>query len=56
MKDDPVIRRIREVRHRISEECGHDPEKLVAYYIKRQKKHPERLREENEVETAKPEP
>ena len=41
MKNDPVISRIRAARHRISEECGHDPKKLVAYYMERQK----RLRE-----------
>lgn len=43
MKDDPVISRIREARHRISAECGHDPKKLVKYYMERQKKHPELL-------------
>lgn len=43
MEDDPVIVRIREARHRISEACGHDPAKLVAYYLKRQQEHPERL-------------
>ena len=37
MKDEPTISRIREVRHQISEECGHDPKKLVAYYMKRQR-------------------
>lgn len=35
MKDDPTITRIREVRHSISEKCGHDPKKLVEYYIQR---------------------
>lgn len=39
MKDDPTITRIREVRHSISEKCGHDPKKLVEYYIQLQKKH-----------------
>ena len=43
MKDDPTISRIREARHRISEACGHDPKKLVEYYMERQKKHPERF-------------
>lgn len=33
MKDDPTISRIREARHRISEKCGHDPQKLVEYYL-----------------------
>lgn len=43
MKDDPVIARIREVHHRISEACGHDPRRLVEYYLKRQGEHSERL-------------
>ena len=34
---------IREVRHRISEEFGHDPYRMVAYYMELQKKHPEKL-------------
>jgi len=38
MTNDPVIDRIREARHQISEECGHDPEKLIEYYIRRQNK------------------
>jgi len=38
MTDDPVIDRIREARHLISEECDHDPEKLIGYYIRRQNK------------------
>lgn len=37
------IARIREVRHRISEEFGHDPYRMVAYYIELQKEHPEKL-------------
>lgn len=32
MKDFPVIDRIREVRKKISEEHGHDTEKLVKHY------------------------
>jgi hypothetical protein len=34
--DDAVITRIREVRHQISEEQGHDPRKLVADYVQLQ--------------------
>ena len=34
MKDDPIIAEIRRVRHRISEECGHDPYKIVERYMK----------------------
>jgi hypothetical protein len=40
---DAVIDEIRAARHRISERCGHDPEKLVAYYIELQKRHGDRL-------------
>ena len=32
MTTDPEIERIRAVRHRISEECGHDPKRLIQYY------------------------
>ncbi len=38
MKTDPVIDRIREVRNIISEECNHDPKKIVEYYMEKQKK------------------
>lgn len=37
------IARIREVRHQISEQFGHDPYRLVAYYMELQKEHPEKL-------------
>jgi hypothetical protein len=40
---DEEIARIREVRHQISEEFGHDPYRLVAHYMERQKEHPEKL-------------
>jgi hypothetical protein len=33
MLPDPTIARIREARHRISERCGHDPKKLIEYYM-----------------------
>jgi len=29
---DEVIREVRRVRHEISERCGHDPHKVVAWY------------------------
>ncbi len=38
MKDDPVIERIREVRRKISEEHGHDTEKLIKHYQEMEKK------------------
>jgi hypothetical protein len=37
MQPDPIIDEIREVRHRISEECGHDPRRLVEFYMKLEK-------------------
>jgi len=40
---DEEIARVREVRHRISERFGHDPHRLVAYYIGRQQEHQDRL-------------
>jgi hypothetical protein len=41
--DDEEITRVRAVRHRISERFGHDPYRLVAYYMERQKQHEDRL-------------
>ena len=43
MKDDPTIARIREVRHRISQQFEHDPKKLVEHYLRLQERHKERL-------------
>jgi len=40
---DAEIARIREVRHQISEEFGHDPYRMVAHYLELQKEHSERL-------------
>ena len=40
---DPVIDEIREIRHRISAECDHDPAKLVAYFQKIQEQYSDRL-------------
>jgi hypothetical protein len=37
------IAAIWEVRHRISEQFGHDPYRLVAYLMDLQKEHPEKL-------------
>ena len=45
MKDDPAIRRIRDVRHQISEEHGHDPKRLVAYYLELQRQRQEEMRQ-----------
>jgi len=43
MQEDEAIAQIREVRHRISAECDHDPRKLIAYYRELQLRHRERL-------------
>jgi hypothetical protein len=40
---DEEMARIREVRHQLSERFGHDPYRLVAYFIELQKEHPEKL-------------
>ena len=32
IEKDPTIDRIREIRHQISAEFGHDPKKVVAFY------------------------
>ena len=47
-RTDPVIAEIREVRHRISARFGHDPTRLVAFYMEMQKQYQDRL-----IETAK---
>jgi hypothetical protein len=46
---DPVIDEVREVRHRISARVGHDPAKLVEYYIEFQEEYSNRL-----VDTSQP--
>ena len=43
------LERIRRVRHEISEEFGHDPHRLVEYYIELQSTHAHRL-----IETVAP--
>jgi len=39
IKDNPLIERIRDVRHQISEEYHHDPKQLVEHYMELEKKH-----------------
>lgn len=41
--NDPVIEEVREVRRRISARVGHDPTRLVAYYIELQRQYQGRL-------------
>ncbi len=43
MKTESTIERIRRVRHEISEECEHNPKKLVVYFQKLQESHRDKL-------------
>ena len=54
MKDDPVIARIREVRHKISEAHGHDAKRVIDYYIQLQKKYKDRLVQGNTLAAPPP--
>lgn len=42
-QSDPVIDEVRAIRQRISARFGHDPARLVAYYIELQERHRDRL-------------
>jgi len=52
---DPTIDHIREVRHQISAELWHDPEKLVAFYANLDKEFAGRFAEERQAR-LEPEP
>jgi hypothetical protein len=56
VKDDPTLIRIREARHRISEECGHDPQRIVEYYAKLEKNYQDRIISDSEEENMPGEP
>src|SRR2546421_10391148 len=56
MQDDPTLDHVREVRHRISEQCAHDPKRLVEYYIQLQAKYANRLLEQGKDNHAKATP
>ena len=43
MKNDEPIDEVRELRRRISARFGHDPARLVAYYVKLQEQYRDRL-------------
>jgi len=47
--EDEPIERIRRTRHEISAQHGHDPRRLVEYYVEPQKAHEQRL-----IDTAAP--
>jgi hypothetical protein len=55
-KQDVVIARIREVRHRISEQYGHDPQRIIAYYLELQQQFTERLLEDHHIHTSETTP
>jgi len=38
MRNDPIIERVREVRHRISEKHGHNTVRLIRHYQEMEKK------------------
>lgn len=42
--EDIAIQRVREVRHRISAEFDHDPQKLVEHYREVEKQYADRLK------------
>jgi hypothetical protein len=53
MNKDEAISQIRKIRHTISEEYGHDPKKLVNYYIELQKQYPHLAQfQEQQIETV----
>jgi hypothetical protein len=54
VKDDPTIQRIRDARHRISEQNGHDPRRIVQYYIEIQKKYKDRIISGEEMTPPRP--
>jgi len=43
MMNEPTLTRIRKARQRISAQCGHDPYKLVKYYIELQEQSQHKL-------------
>lgn len=55
IKDNPLIERIRKVRHQISKEYNHDPKRLVEHYIELEKRHKERFFDIAEIYREQPE-
>ena len=56
MYDDPTLDHVRGVRHRVSEQCAHDPKKLIEYYIQLQAKYTGRLLEQGQEKQPKATP
>ncbi|HUT12227.1 MAG TPA: hypothetical protein VMY42_17140 [Thermoguttaceae bacterium] len=53
--DSPLVR-VRKARCRISEECGHDPKRLVEYYMKLQERHRDRLVRSTDIQSKRKPP
>jgi hypothetical protein len=51
MRKDPIIERIRAVRHQISAEYNHDPKKLLAHYRRMEKRYKGRMLKEKAVKS-----
>ncbi len=43
MKKDPIIERVRGIRHQISAEHSHDPKKVIAHYRKMEQEYKDRI-------------
>ncbi len=56
IQQDIVLTRIREVRHHISEQSGHDPQRLITYYLEMQQQFTERLLADNHIHTSETKP
>ena len=48
-KDDPAIAEIRAARHKISEELGHDPQRIIAHYMKLQRQQEELRQQQKQI-------
>lgn len=53
MFQDPVIKCIRETRHKISEMFDHNPKKYIDFLKQQEKQHPERLATQLQIRKEK---
>lgn len=54
-KTDPGLEHIREIRHKISEEHGHDAKRLTEHYRRLEERYKDRVLESVAVEESSPE-
>jgi len=54
-KTDPGLEHIREIRHKISQELGHDAKRLTEHYRKLEETYKDRILEPVAVEESSPE-